>query len=208
VLVNGDLGRRTLTRKRLMMVLLAAVGLGLTAVPVRAEEVPPSPLPIVNYGALIGSIPPLPVSAEGGEVTARSACSDGYELIFGQRRADVCTQTAAQESHCYYIDIEPAFSTNGTRVLWKPYFQAGCYVRPGTTIEATYTYQVTSSLAGTVGNDANVRYISASKKQFGMGIGGQHDCVRTAGTYEVITLTARVRAGGVDQSASFQVVCN
>jgi hypothetical protein len=178
------------------------------AVPARATEVPPSPVRIVQYGAIIDSIPPLPIGVEGAEAQVRAACEEGYELIFGGRRADVCSTTAQQQNRCYYVDIEPAFISNGTSVGWKPYFQAGCYVRPGTTISAIFSYSVTSTFAGTIGGESGERFISQAQKQFSMGNGGRRDCVRTAGTYEVVTLTARVQAGGVDQTSTFQILCN
>ncbi len=185
---------------RRLIALTAAVLLAATTQhAARAEEVPPSPLPVIDYGSIVGNAPHTPTSADAIASEARAACHTGYELIFGGGRINAC-DTAAQENRCFHLDYYANLSTNGTRVIWAPYIDAGCYVKKNTTIPLYISWKVTSSYVGVLVNQSIELSISPTQQLFAFTT-GSHECRRDLGATEQITFEGTASAGGISTSA-------
>lgn len=192
-----------------MMLCLGALLVTLAGlVPVEADEVPPSPLPTVDYGGPIGSLPGVPASVDtvGGPVSA--ACDDVVRIVSGGRRQDACGAAGNRSSQCFFVDYWAGANTNGTRVIWHPVIHVGCDVKSGESITLYWDYTVTSSMRGQMVSRAGNRSIGATGPRQWAVDPGAIDCIRTEGEIEVFTFEGEARAGSASGRLNERVPCN
>jgi hypothetical protein len=189
---------------------LTALTLATTAllsVPAHAEEVPPLPVGAPDYGGLVPDV--NAPATDSVVITAASACDGALRLVFGGRRADECS-ARRPENKCHEIKLMPNLSSNGEEVIWRPQIDArGCYVRIGSTITASFTWQVDSSIAGRIRDQSGTYEIDSQTVIRNMR--SQWDgrlCTRTVGTYEIISVQWTLSAGGAFDTGSVSVPCN
>jgi hypothetical protein len=200
-------------RRSRLLALAVSVGVavgGVPLLPVRAEEVPPSPVP--PPPSPLSSIPGNLVGSgdvDGGVVVAQGACGLVLELVGGGQRQDVCTQ-ARPESHCKTIRLDPNITGTHDTIVWRPYIDlTDCYIRRGTTLTIPFRFRVTSSRTGDRMNDSS-QYVADSDTavQHMTSQWGEYHCDRTVGTLDQLTFQWDASAGGASTQNTIVVPCN
>jgi hypothetical protein len=173
-----------------------------------ASEVPPSPLPSPDYASFTPDHSLGSGVADDGAALAQAGCNTAWSKIFG--RAATCDQTRPT-SKCYEVEIRPNITVNGTNVKWRPQLEANCFVRRGETIQLDFHWTVQSSQAGVLIDRSSQYFADADTFIINMRTEwGEHDCVRTVGTYDVVRFWWSVSGGGASSSATepVDIYCN